>query len=221
MPKLTQRIFLGDEDQPSIQDFAELSSDQLILLANFIDVHGFRAETEDILSLSEKLNVSFEKANDLLYYAGYLEAQRARLGLSPGDMIVEFETYLDRHKLEDLKQGLSKISVELKSLFVDRPKIALLSKKATVTAGVVPKAVNFYTLCDLRPVFNEARDEALDYVPVALVRVLVQSEAQQNSSLIFQIDQAGVSQLEECLERMRKKMAFLEGVRHDLLERKK
>src|SRR6266481_68055 len=111
MPNRTQRIFLGDEDQPSIQDFAELSSDQLILLANFIDVHGFRAEAEDILSLSEKLNVSFEKANDLRYYAGYLEAQRARLGLTPDDMIAEFETYLDRHKLEDLKQGLSKISV--------------------------------------------------------------------------------------------------------------
>jgi hypothetical protein len=217
-----QRLYLYDEPDPSIRDFLDLSVEQLSALVRYIDTSG-SVEPKEILALAAEIGRSYEKTLDLVQQANFLERERTRLGLTADDMIVEFETYLDRHpEVSELKPRLQTMSPELKRLFSDRPELAFRSKVATVTSGIVPQAIDFHSLCDLRPVFNEPRDAILEYVPVALVRVLVQSDVQEvNSSLIFQLDRNGISKLEDFLARLKKKMALLEGVRMELLERKK
>jgi hypothetical protein len=216
-----QRLFLYDEGDPSVRDLVALSGVQLVALVEYIDQHGFQFVLKDISDLAATLGLSYEKTADLVSYTGFLEGERVRLGFTAEDMIAEFETFLERHRESGLKDNLSKISSSLVRLFVDRPKIALRVKSTAVSAGIVPQAIDFHSLCDLRPVFDEGRDVALNYVSVALVRVLVRNDSQQDSSLIFQIDEDGLNRLTDFVERLKKKMGYLENVKKQILETKK
>lgn len=221
MAERIQRVFLYDEGEASIDDFIELTSEQILTLAEFVDRNGFTGSPEDLLSLARKLGRSYEKTGDLVQYAGFLQSERIRLRLNPEGLLEEFETYLERHNRVDAKPKLATLAEPLKRLFADRPEVAFRVKVASVTSAVVPQAVDFLSICDLRPVFNEERDSILEYVPIALVRVLVKSETRQADTLVFQIDREGVNGLEEFLNRLRKKMAVLETVRNDLIGAKK
>lgn len=224
MSERIQRVYFGDEPEISVRDLLGFSDKQLEALALFLDKHGPFGEVKDLLVLAAEMGLSFERTVDVVRHVAYLNGERSRLQLTPEGMLHEFETYLDRHPdAGGLKRRLASISAPLKRIFSDRPEIAFRSKMATVSAGVVPQAVDFYSLCDLRPVFNDDREQpkALDYVPVALIRVIVRNDVQEaNSSLVFQVDRSGISKLEEFLDRMKKKMAFLDDARRELLERK-
>ena len=137
-------------------------------------------------------------------------------------LLEEFDIYLERRELtRELKPKLTALSESLKKLFADRPQIALREKVASVTSGVVPEAIDFHSICDLRPIFNEERDAIVEYTTVALVRILLRGGAQRDSSIVFQIDSQGATQMEKFLARLQKKMAVLETVRTALVGRKK
>jgi hypothetical protein len=128
-----QRLYLYDEPDPSIRDFLDLSVEQLSALVRYIDTSG-SVEPKEILALAAEIGRSYEKTLDLVQQANFLERERTRLGLTADDMIVEFETYLDRHpEVSELKPRLQTMSPELKRLFSDRPELAFRSKVATVT----------------------------------------------------------------------------------------
>ena len=222
MSNRLQRLYIGDEREATIGDLVGLTTDQLSALARSVDAFGFfGADVKNIQDLAVEMGLSYEKTVDVIQRAGYLEGERVRFGLTPDDMLVEFETYFERHNETELLKKLPGVSVALKELFRDRPQIAFRAKVANVTGGIVPQAVDFYSLCDLRPVFDDDRSQALEYVPIALIRVGVRSDFQdENSALIFQIDRSGVAKLEEFLEKLKKKMGALEKARTELLERK-
>ncbi len=154
----------------------------------------------------------------LIQYAGYLQSERLRLGLDVSGLLEEFDTFLVRHKLEgELKQQLTALYEPLRKLFADRPKVALREKVASVTAGVVPQGIDFRSICDLRPIFDERRETILEYSVVALVRVLLRSEVLPDSTVVFQVDAQGVKQLEELVTRIKTKMTALEVARTRLI----
>jgi hypothetical protein len=212
-----QRFFLYDEGDPTIDDFLKLSPEQVLTFADHVDLHGFEGTTEELLSLARKLELSYEKTTDLMQFAGYLQNERARLKLGVEGLVEEFEIYLERRKIDiPLTSKLRSLSEPLKKLFADRPQIALRTKAATVTAGVMPQASDFWSIVDLRPIFNEERDTILEYATVALVRILLRTETREDSTVVFQIDPQGVSRLEQFLDRLKRKMAVLESVRSGL-----
>jgi hypothetical protein len=217
-----QRLFLYDEGEPTIEDLLKLSVDQVLTIAAYVDAHGFAGSPDDLLSLANRLGLSYEKTADLIQYTGYLQTERARLDLDVSGLLQEFDLFLERHGLEsEVKAKLKALYEPLRKLFADRPEVALREKVASVTAGVVPEGVDFRSICDLRPIFNEERDTILDYTTIALVRVLLRSETHQDSTVSFQIDSQGLDKLEKFLIRLRKKMGVLDGVRKNLVGAKK
>jgi hypothetical protein len=217
-----QRFFLYDEGEPKIEDLLKLSSEQVLRIVAYVDEHGFSGSPQELLDLAGGLGISYEKTADLVQYCGYLQAERARLGLDLDGLIAEFDVYLERSGLRPEEGAkLTELSEPLKRLFADRPRVALRDKVASVTAGVVPQGIDFRSICDLRPIFDEKRETILEYAIVALVRVLLKSETLENSTVFFQIDSQGVGKLEEFLGRLRKKMDALEKVRSGLLGEKK
>lgn len=219
-----QRFYLSDEGEPKMEDLLRLSLQQVIVMSDYVDRHGFAGTQEELLALAERLGVSYEKAVDLIQYSGYLQSERARLSLDVNGLLEEFDVYLERHKNRlqtELPAKLKALYEPLRKLFADRRQIALREKVASVTAGVIPEGVDFRSICDLRPIFNDERDKILDFATVALVRVLLRSETHQESTVFFQIDSEGVHKMKDFLERLQKKMAKLETVRLGLREGEK
>jgi hypothetical protein len=217
-----QRLFLYDEGEPTIEDLLKLSVDQVLTIAAYVDARGFEGSPDDLLSLANRLGLSYEKTADLIQYGGYLQSERTRLGLDVSELLQEFDIFLERHNLEsEVKPKLKALYEPLRKLFADRPEVALREKVASVTAGVVPEGVDFRSICDLRPIFNEERDGILDYTTIALVRVLLRSETHHDSTVFFQIDSQGLDKLEKFLIRLRTKMRVLDGVRKNLVGAKK
>ncbi len=213
-----QRFFLYDEGEPTISDLVTLLPDQVRAMSDHVDRYGFAGTPDQLLALAARLNISYEKTADLIQYAGYLQSERLRLGLDVSGLLEEFDTFLVRHKLEgELKQQLTALYEPLRKLFADRPKVALREKVASVTAGVVPQGIDFRSICDLRPIFDERRETILEYSVVALVRVLLRSEVLPDSTVVFQVDAQGVKQLEELVTRIKTKMTALEVARTRLI----
>ena len=172
------------------------------------------------LGLASALDVSHRRALDLLRYAELLDDQKSQFKLTPQDVVEEFKTYFERRNLPQLAAKLPSVAPALIELFKDRPEIRLYSKRRTVSAGIVPTAIAFESLCDLRPVFNEPREKILDYVCIALIRIRTQSDRQETNDLVFQIDDNSLQLLEQFMERLRKKFEVIEETRQRLLEQK-
>jgi hypothetical protein len=214
-----QRFMLWDEPRPTLKDFVQFEPEQLKAFAAFIDRYGFEADLKETLELASTLSLSHERALDILRYAELLEDQKSRFLLTPQDVIEEFRTYLQR-KAPNLLANLDSVAPALTELFKDRPAVRLISKRRVVSSGIVPNATSFESLCDLRPVFNEERDKILDYVSVALVRVRTHSDRHESEDFVFQIDRKNFQQLEQFVERLRKKFEVIEQARQRLMEEK-
>lgn len=214
-----QRFYLYDEGEPKIEDLLTLSPEQVLTIASYVDEHGFSGSPEELLALANRLEFSYEKAADLVQLSGYLQSERMRLGLDTQGLIEELETYLKRNDLKaEVGARLSQLSESLKKLFAARPAVELREKLVSVTRGVVPQGIDFRSICDLRPIFDERRETILEYAVVALVRVLLRSETLQDSTVVFQIDAQGVKKLEELVTRLKTKMTALEAARTRLME---
>jgi hypothetical protein len=217
-----QRFMLWDEPRPKLIDFLALSADQLRAFAGFIDKFGFDARLGETLELAIALGISHEKALDLLRYAALLEDQKIQFALSSQDVVEEFRTYLLRRSAPPEQfENLKRLEPAVVELFKDRPEMRLRSKRRAVSAGIVPSATSFESLCDLRPVFNEARDKILDYVSVALIRIQTQSDRQEPEDLVFQIDKSGLQKLDAFMDRIKKKFDVIEQTRQQLVEEAK
>jgi hypothetical protein len=213
-----QRLMLWDEPRPTLKDFLKFKPDQLMAFVRFVDRFGFDADFEKTLELATDLGVSHERAIDLIRYAELIDDQRSRLQLTSADVLQEFRTYVSRRGLE-FEKTLPSIEPALSQLFKERGDEArLYAKRKVVAAGIIPNALVFESLCDLRPVFNEARDRILDYVSVALIRVRTHSDRHDSDDLVFQIDRGGLRLLEQFTERLRKKFDVIEESRKRLLE---
>jgi len=217
-----QRFFLYDEGEPKIEDLLRLSPEQVLRMAAYADDHGFAGSPKELLELATDLRLSYEKTADLVQYCGYLQTERTRLALDLQGLIDEFDIYLERNELKpEFGPKLSLLSEPLKKLFSERPRIALREKVANVTAGVVPQGIDFRSICDLRPIFDEKRETILEYTTVALIRVVLKTELQETSTVFFQVDVDGIRRLEDLLTRLKIKMAALEKVRGSLAGEKK
>jgi hypothetical protein len=213
-----QRFYLNDEGTPNIADILRLTREQVLSLASYIDKRGLSGSREDLLALANELGLSFEKTTDLVQYAQYLQAERSRLGLDERGLFDEFDIYLERAGLKgELGLTLSELSEPLRKLFANRPQLALREKVVSVTAGVIPQAVDFRSLCDLRPIFDEQREKILEYIIVALVRVFLRSETGEDSTAVFQLDAEGIDKLEKFLGQLKSKMEALKSVRNRLV----
>jgi hypothetical protein len=215
-----QRFMLWDEPRPRLSDFVSFSPAQLDAFSSFIDRYGFDVALKETLELASILGVSHERALDLLRYAELLDDQKSQFKLTPEDVVEEFRTYLERKGTPQLLERLPTLASSLRDLFKERPDVRLSSKRRTVSGGIVPRALTFDSLCDLRPVFNEPRDKILDYSSIALIRIRTESDRQESNDLIFQIDSDGLRLLEQFMERLRKKFEVIEETRRRLLEQK-
>jgi hypothetical protein len=215
-----QRFMLWDEPRPTLRDFVQFAPEQLNRFSAFVDKYGFDAGLNETLELASALGVSHERALDLLRYLELLDDQKSRLALTSEDVVEEFRTYLER-KAPDFLKKLGDVAPALVGLFKERPDVRLSSKRKAVTAGIVANARAFESLCDLRPVFNEAREKILDYVSVALIRVRTENDRREPDDFVFQIDARGLLLMEQFMERLKKKFEVLDGVRSRLLEDKR
>jgi hypothetical protein len=218
MPAQIQRLLLWDVGRPTLKDLADLSPEQLRTISEFIDENGFDPVLTKTLILAGQIELSHEKTLDLLRYTQFLDDQRKQLELTSDDIIAEFGTYAENKKSAELKTRLPIIEAALKELFRDRPGLRMRAKVRSVTTGIVPVAIDFHSLCDLRPIFNEERTAVVEWVPVTLVRVRVHKDTGDEEDLVFQIDANGVKEMEALLARLRKKLDVIEHSRHKLQE---
>jgi hypothetical protein len=207
-----QRLMFWDEPRPTLKDLLDLSTDQLATLAQFVDRCGFEADLSETFDLATKLGLPHERSVDLLRYMQLLNDQRIHFGLRAEEVLEEFRTYVRRKELKQSEAKLPSIAPALARLFTDSPEASLRAKKKAIAAGIVAAATGFDSLCDLRPVFDEERGKIVAYVPLALVRVRTRRDtSREPSEVVFQIDAAGLDQMEKFMALLREKFRIMES----------
>jgi len=214
---LVQRLLFWDEEKPTLNTLAALSSDQLAVVAEFVEQKGFSSDFHDTLDLAQRLGISHEGTLDVLRYVGFLDNQRQQFSLSTDDIIDEFQLYAQRRSPGELETRLREREPLLRRLFSAHPVSELRAKIQEVSTAIVPMGVSFTSLCDLRPVFNDERDKIVEYAVAALIRIDTRSSGGEDSNLIFQLDLMGLESLEAAVAQLRKKWSAISSLRDQLL----
>jgi hypothetical protein len=114
-----QRFMLWDEPRPKLSDFVSFSSEKLEALSSFIDRYGFDVGLKETLELASALEVSHEKALDLVHYTELLDDQKNQFNLTP-DEVVEEEVRL-YSKRRTISSGIVPTASAFESLCDLRP----------------------------------------------------------------------------------------------------
>lgn len=81
--------------------------------------------------------------------------------------------------------------------------------------GMLPTAISFASFVDLRPAFNHDRTEVTEFVPSVLFQVTTETQYGDESSVVIQLTEQGLTKLQVVLEDIDRKLALLkrfEGV---------
>lgn len=217
-------LFLPDDAVEDLTVLASLSPELLTALRDYLDSNEFRPRYTFFVKVAELLNISDEAAAKLCTFINYVQGQRERQKKEGGAVLTEFEHFLARAAKEEGPSGeasktLDKVKGKrslLIRLFSDLPKYDFSEKVRGLETGPVPHLHGFRTFCDLRPVYNSAANQIVEYLPVITLWLVTHAAATDKyEEIVVQLAEPDVADLKEQIDRLDKKLALLRE-RHSL-----
>lgn len=82
-------------------------------------------------------------------------------------------------------------------------------KLQRLRTGLLPTASQFASFIDLRPRYSESRDKVLEFVPIVLFQIALESDVEEQRSAVFQVNLDGLAALRGLLDDIDAKLAAL------------
>src|SRR5438128_165441 len=176
-------LFLPDDAMDDLSSLAELSTDQISKLRDFLDSGDFQYRYKYFVKVADLLGISDESAAKLCTFIHYVQAQRVQNAQTGESIPEEFETFLrqvsrDEEGRSEANRILGRIRENrplLAKLFSDLPEYDLSEKVRGLETGPLPHLHNFRAFCDLRPVYDAGAERIVSWFPVIILSLSAHS----------------------------------------------
>lgn len=141
----------------------------------------------------------------------YLNAAAEEEDVTPPDILGEVALRMEASNLSDEHKAQVASSITdnrelLLRLFSEEVRRPIEEKKSQLERGISNIAVDFRSICDIRPVFDEPAENIISWVVVMLLDIVVEDENQEESHLVVSMNNDSLKELEKVVRRARKKM---------------
>lgn len=209
-------LIIPENRWKDIRTLLSLSASQMQTVAKTLrSKETLKAEEPSYQRIAKDANISQADTLAVLSAVTNLILQRQRYSLS------------NEQLLDDLEAGSN---VEVKNLDV-QAKAALLDllseseegyfveKAESLKVGFPPHLVSVRSICDVRPVFDKARENIEGILLVTFLGLTMHDEEHKDHTVVLQLARSELRKLRECIEEAEKKLNVMEkefGPKFDL-----
>jgi hypothetical protein len=205
----TPSLFPGVSFEDAVIEITALSEPAFRALKAAVgSPRAFDDDADRVSELARDLGVSAHEVFMLLQASSILYERVRALpdGASAPEAIGRFIDEFDEEVDPDVKTILAARLIELTSV---NENVELNKKIRRLQAGFLDTAYGFATFVDLRPDFTANRDTVRGFVPMIQIRISTNADNPDHQSLLFQVDEIGLSKLKEEIEAVEKKLSTL------------
>lgn len=198
-------LFLPEGFEDDLERILNLNDEQIRKLAEVLDGEG---STQSAYRLAKtyaaQAGLAPYEAYVLVQLARYLDEQKKDTGKSEAEMVAELAiAYPDRADAIKARAGV------LQTLLGKKDRAAFYRKKRNLSRGPVKTLKSISGVCDVRPVFDASRERIVDHFPVIIARILVEDDMGDQDTHVLQIEESGVTKLDEFLEVTKRKLGAM------------
>ena len=212
-----RNIIIPDEAIDDFTTFYTLPRPVLEAMADRLS-NGIYNLNEMIIDIINDTGVKDDDAFSALAVICYLNAAVEERNIPPEDLMSEVLGRMEGADVhQDRMQAVLESAESNKDLFLrmlsENVRRPIEEKKTQLERGIHNIAVDFRSICDIRPVFDEPAERIESHVVVMLLDVTVEDENQEQEHIVISMNDRSLEQLEEVILRARKKMDRLMNVR--------
>jgi hypothetical protein len=203
------RLYIPQEAAGDLAQLLSLTDDQIRKLTSALDSGLATQGSGAILEhLSRELGCSYAKCWIAWGLARFIGGQRSAADISDETVIDDLVGVLEAEAPGAAEQVKGKREVLL-DLFAPKPQGEHFAKLHRLRWGPLRAAQGFRSVCDIRPVFDEAREDIVGAFPVSILAIDCQNESGDKETIVVQLNDESMARLKESLETLERKLSKL------------
>lgn len=123
------------------------------------------------IPVSDKLNISYDDAIDIVNAASNLEIQRKEYNINDEEFINELKQLFTEKNQPDLVKEIDLNKDWILKLTGPKPNADYFEKVRFIKTGLIDTAKSFRSFCDIRPIFDEQRTKYTELIPIIIMEV--------------------------------------------------
>ncbi|MDP3105611.1 MAG: hypothetical protein Q8M95_13505 [Candidatus Methanoperedens sp.] len=201
-------LYIPNESLPKISKFLSLDKKSIETLINILMDSEKKSIVDLYLSIMNEMNVSDDDAAAIFSSYKYLLFVLEENNLKFSDLIPETKYILETSKILDYNKINKNVEINSEhfiNLFSAGSIEEKFAKKDFLSSETFNSVVDIHSICDIRPFFNEERNEILDFLNSINIEFTVQDSADNIKIIPLSFDDEAFDNLIKEIDNIKKK----------------
>lgn len=210
---MNRLLYIPSESLQKIPKFLLLDKKSIETFLNILIDSEKKSIVDLYLSIMNGMNVSDDDAAILFSLYKYILLVLEENDLKFSEIIPEIKYILENSKIPDYGKIIKNVEINSESftnLFSAGSIEKKFAKKEFLTTEIFNSVVDIHSVCDIRPFFNEERNEILELLNSVYIEFTVQDSANNIKVIPLSLDDDAFDNLIIEVNKIRQKKAVIE-----------
>ncbi len=206
-------LFIPTESLPKILKFLSLDKKSIQIFSNILKDSEKKSIGDLYLSIMNEMNVSDDDAATIFSSYKYLLFVLEENSLKYSDLVPEIKYILETSQIPDSNRIIKKADVNSEhftNLFSVGSIEEKFAKKEFLSSETFNSVVDIHSICDIRPFFNEERNDILDFLNSINIEFTVQDSADNIKIIPLSFDNEAFEGLIKEIDNIKKKKEVID-----------
>lgn len=209
---MERSLYIPNEALPDITRFLLLSHEHITKLFGVLIDSENKTIIDILLAIVNEINVSDDEAASIFssykYFLLIFEENKSTFS----QLVPEIRYILENSKIQDYEEVITNVetnSENFSNLFSAKSMESRYAKKRFLSSEIYNSVININSVCDIRPLFNEDRNEILELLNSVYIEFAVQDSADNIKIIPLSFDEETFDNLVSEIENIKKKKSVI------------
>lgn len=205
-------LYIPNESLPKLTNLLTLDEKSIGTFINILNDSENKTVVDLYLSIMNEMNVSDDDAAAIFSTYKYLLFVLEENNLNFSDLIPETKYILETSKIREYDKIIKNIDINSEyfaKLFSTGSIEQKFAKKEFLSSEIFNSVVDIHSICDIRPFFNEERNEILDFLNSIYIEFTVQDSADNIKVIPLSLDDDAFDDLIKEIDNIKKKKEII------------
>jgi hypothetical protein len=206
-------LYIPNESSPKISKFFSLDKKSIGTFLNVLIDSEKKTVVDLYLSIMNEMNVSDDDAAAIFSTYKYMLYVLEENNLKFFELIPEIKYILETSKIPDYDKIIENVDInseQFTALFSAGSIEKKFAKKEFLSSEIFNSVVDIHSICDIRPFFNEERNEILELLNSVYIEFTVQDSADNIKIIPLSFDDEAFDDLLTEIKNIQKKKAVID-----------
>jgi len=188
---MNRKFLIPKESYSDLEIFFNLTDENISKIIDIIKQNNIKKAEDFCVAIVNNLGLTDSESTSIFKVFSFILNFILEYEATFEEVISELIDSANRENNTDLREliesGATNNKDQFDELFMLNKKESKGLKKLWLSSSVIDSVIQIKTICDIRPVFNEKREEIEDYIPICHFEIIITNslDQQENVHLTF------------------------------------